>query len=133
MKVVAPVPWFPLASSHFPKYSVFARVPKSETRHAIDIEHPRYAVIPKLSMSIAPFLLAVALVRLLHRIIRQGYDFDILDAYYFYPDGVAAMILGRRFSETGDHLRAWHRHQSVPKISNSAPPHRLGSRIVQPE
>src|SRR5690606_776916 len=29
------------------------------------------------------------------RIIRSGYDFDLIDAHYFYPDGVAAVWLGR--------------------------------------
>src|SRR4029077_11568843 len=29
------------------------------------------------------------------RIIRAGYDFEIIDAHYFYPDGVAAAMIGR--------------------------------------
>jgi glycosyltransferase involved in cell wall biosynthesis len=33
------------------------------------------------------------------RIIRQGYDFDVLDAHYFYPDGVAAVMLGEWFQK----------------------------------
>jgi teichuronic acid biosynthesis glycosyltransferase TuaC len=32
---------------------------------------------------------------LLRRQIRDGCDFDLIDAHYFYPDGVAAVLLGR--------------------------------------
>jgi glycosyltransferase involved in cell wall biosynthesis len=44
-------------------------------------------------------LLAGALVRPLQLLIRSGYDFDVIDAYYFYPDGVAAALLGRYFGK----------------------------------
>ena len=32
-------------------------------------------------------------------IIDEGYDFDAIDAHYFYPDGVAAAMLGRYFNK----------------------------------
>ena len=35
--------------------------------------------------------------RALRKIIADGYDFDLIDAHYFYPDGVAAVMLGRHF------------------------------------
>jgi glycosyltransferase involved in cell wall biosynthesis len=35
----------------------------------------------------------------LGRIIDEGYDFDVIDAHYFYPDGVAAVMLGRYFNK----------------------------------
>jgi glycosyltransferase involved in cell wall biosynthesis len=31
--------------------------------------------------------------------IDEGYDFDVIDAHYFYPDGVAAVMLGRYFNK----------------------------------
>ena len=91
-KVVAPVPWFPL---NMGEYGVFARVPKVEMRHDIEILHPRYPLIPKVGMSLTPFFMAFAVAPLVKNIIKQGYDFDIIDAHYFYPDGVAAAILGK--------------------------------------
>jgi glycosyltransferase involved in cell wall biosynthesis len=48
-------------------------------------------------MTVAPGLLAASLIRPIQRIIDQGFDFDVLDTYYFYPDGVAAILLGRHF------------------------------------
>ena len=37
VRVVAPVPWFPLSFGPFGSYREFALVPKSETRHGISI------------------------------------------------------------------------------------------------
>ncbi len=94
-RVVAPCPWFPFASARFGDHSVFARIPRRETRHGIDIQHPRYPLLPKVGMSSAPLLLFAAVLPLLRRQIREGQDFDLIDAHYFYPDGVAAVLLGR--------------------------------------
>ena len=94
-RVVAPVPWFPLKHSIFGSYAKLARVPRREVWHGIDVDHPRYPLIPKVGMTAAPWLMAAALKPMLVRIVETGYDFDIIDAHYFYPDGVAAVMLGR--------------------------------------
>ncbi len=92
--VVAPVPWFPFRHRCFGAYATFARVPKYEERHGIRILHPRYPVIPKLGMNIAPLLMYRALLPVLRNMQAHGTDFDLIDAHYFYPDGVAAARLG---------------------------------------
>ncbi|OHC36970.1 MAG: glycosyl transferase family 1 [Rhodanobacter sp. RIFOXYA1_FULL_67_6] len=92
--VVAPVPWFPFRHRRFGAYSVFARVPAHEQRYGIQVSHPRYPTIPKLGMSIAPFLMYHALLPVLRKLQASGTDFDLIDAHYFYPDGVAAARLG---------------------------------------
>lgn len=94
-RVVAPVPWFPLTYSVFGRYAEYAKISRTEHRHGIGIEHPRYPVIPKLGMSVAPLLLSTAVRPTLRRIAESGCDFDLIDAHYFYPDGVAAVMLGR--------------------------------------
>lgn len=92
--VVAPVPWFPFRSPLFGGYATFAAVPESEERYGIRILHPRYPVIPKLGMKIAPFLMYRALLPVLRKLRTASTDFDLIDAHYFYPDGVAAARLG---------------------------------------
>lgn len=92
--VVAPVPWFPFRSRMFGAYGTFASVPKWEERYGIRILHPRYPVIPKLGMRVAPFLMYRALLPVLRHLKVIGTDFDLIDAHYFYPDGVAAARLG---------------------------------------
>lgn len=96
-RVLAPVPWFPFANARFGRYAAFARAPRAEVRHGIAIDHPRFAVIPKLGMTLAPGLLYQAAARALRAMIAAGERFDLIDAHYFYPDGVAAARLGRAF------------------------------------
>jgi glycosyltransferase involved in cell wall biosynthesis len=95
--VLAPVPWFPSTSERFGDWAVHARAPAAETRHGVTIRHPRYPVIPKLGMAAAPWLLYRAMRPQVARLLQAGHRFDVIDAHYFYPDGVAATWLGRRF------------------------------------
>ena len=99
VKVVAPVPWFPLTNPAFGKYGNFAKVPEHEVRHGIEIWHPRYWVLPKIGMSIAPLLMARAVRETVRNIREQGFDFDLIDAHYFYPDGVAACMVANRLGK----------------------------------
>ncbi len=94
-RVVAPCPWFPLTSPKFGMYSTWARTPRTDTRYGIDIEYPRYPLLPKVGMSSAPLAIFAAVLPRLRQQIRGGKDFDLIDAHYFYPDGVAAVLLGR--------------------------------------
>lgn len=94
-RVVAPCPWFPFASRFFGRYSDFARQPREEFRHGLHVAHPRYPQLPKIGMGVAPLTLFYAVLPVLRRQVRAGGDFDLIDAHYFYPDGVAAVLLGR--------------------------------------
>lgn len=98
-RVIAPVPWFPSKRSRFGRYADFASVPAREHRHGIEIAHPRYPVIPKIGMSLGPMLLAAFVMPAINRMLADGYDFDAIDAHYFYPDGVAAARLARRLNK----------------------------------
>lgn len=94
--VVAPVPWFPLRHPVFGRYAQFARVPRRETRDGLTVWHPRYVLPPKLGMHIAPRALARGARRVVGQCVRSARA-PILDAHYFYPDGVAAAHLANRF------------------------------------
>ncbi len=71
-----------------------AGVPYAEDYHGINVRHPRFPVIPKFGMAIAPILLFAACLPALRQMQRER-DFELIDAHYFYPDGVAAVMLGR--------------------------------------
>ena len=94
-RVVSPVPWFPLTHSRFGTYAQFARTPHREQRHGIDIVRPRYPLFPKVGMTAAPALMAAWAVRAVRQLLDEGFDFDLIDAHYFYPDGVAAALIAR--------------------------------------
>jgi len=98
-RVVAPIPWFPSTNPRFGQYARFAQAPRQEVRHGIEVRHPRYPVLPKVGMSVAPLLLAQAVKPAIGRLLDEGFDFDLIDAHYFYPDGVAAAMLARAFNK----------------------------------
>lgn len=98
-RVIAPVPWFPFKHSCFGHYADFAAVPGRERRHGVEVLHPRYPVIPKVGMTLAPILMATCVMPVLKRMLAEGCDFDVIDAHYFYPDGVAAAMMGRRLNK----------------------------------
>ena len=91
--VLAPVPFFPSASPRFGKWARYARVPALETRHGLAIHHPRYLVIPRIGMSVAPSLLYRASLGPARRLLHEK-NVEMIDAHYVYPDGVAAVWLG---------------------------------------
>ena len=95
--VVAPVPYFPFGSRRFGAWSAYARVARQEMRHGLTIHHPRFPVIPKVGMNLAPRLLYHACAPFIAGLIAKGARFDAIDAHYVYPDGVAALWLGQRF------------------------------------
>jgi teichuronic acid biosynthesis glycosyltransferase TuaC len=94
-KVVAPVPWFPFKAKRFGEYAQFAATPQFEERNGIEIHHPRYALLPKVGMNSAPYTMALGALRTIRRLQQQGFDFDLIDAHYYYPDGVAASLLAK--------------------------------------
>lgn len=97
--VVAPIPWFPLDHRAFGRYGVFARVPAREERFGIPVTHPRFPLLPKMGMTAAPLGLSLAVLAHVRRLMRYGLVFDLIDAHYFYPDGVAAALLGRHLGK----------------------------------
>ncbi len=92
--VLAPVPWLPPHVSYGGSGPLWA-VPRHSTRHGLAIEHPRYFVVPKIAMYMAPYTLYWALRAQAVRLLAGGMKFDLIDAHYFYPDGVAAAWLAQ--------------------------------------
>ena len=92
-RVVAPVPWFPSAAARWGSWGQLAATPAVENRNGIAVYHPRYLLPPKIGMLIAPLMLALGAYPTLTRLRHEGFDFDLIDAHYFYPDGVAAALL----------------------------------------
>ena len=94
-RVIAPVPWFPSANPRWGHYAQFAATPSREMRNGLDVFHPRYLLVPKVGMVAAPLAIALAALPTVKKLLNKGFDFDVIDAHYFYPDGVAAALLGK--------------------------------------
>jgi glycosyltransferase involved in cell wall biosynthesis len=95
-EVLAPVPWFPFTSPSFGEYAAWARTPLAEDWQGQSVAHPRYLMLPKIGMRRQPDAMARAAAAWID---RQGLEFDLIDAHYFYPDGVAAAALSRRYGK----------------------------------
>ncbi len=120
--VLAPVPWFPSRSPRFGSWSRFAMAPAEEFRHGLRVVHPRFGVVPRVGMTLAPALLYAAAVPALRLLLRGGLQVDLIDAHYLYPDGVAAVMLGRRF---GLPVVMTARGSDVTQLPDHAAPRRM--------
>ncbi len=93
--VIAPITWFPSRAPIFGRYARLAAAPLAETRREIEVRHPRYFLPPKIGMNYAPSALARAFEREARALFAEGRDFDLIDAHYLYPDGVAAVRVAK--------------------------------------
>lgn len=96
-RVIAPVPWFPFTARIFGDYARYAATPRTECRRGINVAYPRYPMVPYVSTAMQPALVTSAAARSVSRTRVDGFDFDLIDAHYFYPDGVAAAALAARY------------------------------------
>lgn len=96
-RVVAPVPWFPFRSRRFGRYADFAATPLQEMRidGKVLVSYPRYLMLPRVGMSVQPWSMAVSVIRVVAGWAREGWLPDVIDAHYFYPDGVAAALVAQ--------------------------------------
>lgn len=99
IKVIAPIASFPFKSFPLGPYSEFRKVPQVDMRHGIEVHYPRYVNIPKFGMMSQPERMAKSLIKTAQKIKDDGFDFDVIDCFYFYPDGVAAAIVAEHFNK----------------------------------
>lgn len=92
VRVVAPVPFFP-KTCFFKSYSYFSHIPQQEIIDDIIVYHPRYPLLPKISMPFHGQLMYYG-TRNQVRHIHDTFQFDIIDAHFIYPDCQAAVALG---------------------------------------
>lgn len=97
LKVVAPVPWAPRVKFLGERYYAYSNIPGEELHQGMRVKHPRFFIIPKLCKSMDALSMAACAWPTLGSI-RQSFQFDIIDAHWAYPDGVAAAILAEAFS-----------------------------------
>lgn len=92
VEVIAPVPWVPRWFGGKSR-AIFGYVPAVETIGAIRVHHPRYGLLPKVSMPWHAWLMyrgSITLVKELH----AQRPFDCVDGHFVYPDGRAALLAG---------------------------------------
>jgi len=94
MRLVAPVPWFPFKTPIFGDYAKLAQTPRDDDTGDIPVRFIRYPMLPKISMWLTPLSIALSALKAVKETKRSGFEPDVIDAYYLYPDGVAACLIG---------------------------------------
>jgi glycosyltransferase involved in cell wall biosynthesis len=94
VRVVAPTPWFPFVSGLRPGFR--PSVPREEVQDGVRILHPRFLSIPGLFKCLDGLLLFLGSLPALLRL-RREFRFDAIDAHFVYPEGLAAVLLGKVF------------------------------------
>ena len=124
MRVVAPVPYFP-GFLPVPRWRAYAQVPARERLGKTAVTHPRYLHAPGPGMYTQAWSLARAALPHL-RELRRDFDFQLIDAHYVYPDGVAAVHLARALgvpcviTARGSDINLLPRHALVRRQITSA-------------
>jgi len=94
LQIVSPVGLPPWPLSLHPYYSERRRLPKQEVWKGMIVHRPHYRALPLFAHDRAASAMARDILPLL-RDIQETLPFDVIDAEFFWPDGVAAMHLGR--------------------------------------
>ena len=88
VRVVAPVAWH--------RRRPGAAIPRRARCAGLPVEHPSFVYIPGIFKGLDGLFLALSAVRRVARV-RRGFDFDLIDAHFAFPEGFAAVLLGRWF------------------------------------
>jgi teichuronic acid biosynthesis glycosyltransferase TuaC len=92
--VVSPKPWFPgqgLIRRFRPHYRPMPA--PMETQAGVEVHFPRFLAIPGLFRGLDSLFMALGSYPTLHRLKARGHN--LIDAHFAYPDGHAAIKLGR--------------------------------------
>ena len=97
VKVVAPVAVPPTRwAKRHPAYAGISQLPARERWKGLDVLRPQFPTLPMIGGLINPASIRWTLLPLLDALCEE-FPFDVIDTEFFYPDGPAAIQLGRRY------------------------------------
>lgn len=96
LRLVAPIGVPPWPLSTHPRYRGFGHVPLAEDWKGLATHRPRFMATPAIGGRLHVPMLVRALAPVLTAI-RRDFPFDVINAEFFFPDGPAAIALGRHF------------------------------------
>jgi len=94
VRVVAPVPWFPLVSGLRPGFR--PEVEERGMQQGVTVLHPRFLSFPGIFKCLDGLLMFLWTLPTLRRM-RRELPFDVIDAHFAYPEGLAAVLAGLFF------------------------------------
>lgn len=90
--VIAPRPFSPGWLGH--RWRLISSIPRIERIGELTVYHPRYLLLPQISMPLHGILMFLGSYLLSRRLHRAG-AFNCIDAHYVYPDSFAAILIGK--------------------------------------
>jgi len=93
IRVVAPIPYFPRLRFDKRRF-LFNQIPLEEEIEGLKVYHPRYFITPKILRSFYGIFMFLSVFKFIKNV-RKNFDFDLIDAHFVYPDGLAAVLLGK--------------------------------------
>ena len=118
VRVVAPLGLPPFPLSHLSRYAALAALPRHEQWKGLTVDRPRFRNLPGTGGRFHARALAAAVAPLLEEI-RKDFPFDVISAEFFFPDGPAAVELGRRLGvpvsikARGSDIHDWGRRKHI--------------------
>jgi teichuronic acid biosynthesis glycosyltransferase TuaC len=118
VQAVAPLGLPPWPLTLHPHYRARRRLPRQEIWKGLIVRRPRFPVLPGIGERATARSMTTALLPELRRL-RETFPFDVIDAEFFWPDGVAAMHLGEALGVAysvkarGSDIHHWGRRQGV--------------------
>jgi glycosyltransferase involved in cell wall biosynthesis len=92
--VVAPVPWFPM--NRILRGATRSGIARREVQGNLTVHHPRAFSVPGVLKALDGLFYFLSVLPTVARI-RRRFPFEVIDAHFVYPDGMAAWLLGRVF------------------------------------
>lgn len=92
--VVAPIPWWPF--NRWIRGREYVGMPLVERQDGLVVYHPRFLCLPALGKCFDGMLYFLSLLPFIAWI-RRRFPFDLIDAHFTYPDGLAGVLLGKAF------------------------------------
>jgi glycosyltransferase involved in cell wall biosynthesis len=99
VRVVCPVPDFPLVARLAPKYSTRLKIPEQQVHRSPDGEvelkayYPRHFSVPAVAKPVEGVTLRGAVLEVMDRLRKEeGFQPDVLDAHLAYPDGFGVAL-----------------------------------------
>lgn len=94
VQVIAPIPWTSDARWMPERYRTTRPVPAVERDGGLRVLHPRFFTVPKVAKSLDGLFMARS-CRACAMELGRDFPFDVVDAHWAYPDGVAAALIAR--------------------------------------
>jgi len=94
VEVLATIPWFPAAGAlaRWSPAGQLGAVPRTDQIDGLSVVHPRVLYLPRVGHALSA---ALYVASVLPAVLRRRGRFDVLLGSWAYPDGVAAVALGR--------------------------------------